>query len=270
MDFPFLFPYGPDCLFADLTASNLNGNGDRRFFARGGELLYLMLNRSSKGPKIADLISKNLLRQDEAWNRVIHALLPEDHLIDDNSASYRIGYLPFAKRQEYEDLAETWTRILNLNLSGEALLDPLMRVSSLHMLLYMLRRATEEIKNLKEIEGLSEPKFVLEIASPHRTTLFELSKENFRTNRILSTSAVRAYVDSAKKDQRWHDAQREKDPASTVRKYLAERYEYKWEPEDKPLSSTPEALLETLRDDAEERHQKHVHKVHLEWTKRID
>ena len=41
----FLFPYGPNCLYADLPA-NINGSPDRRFFARSGELLYLMLNLS--------------------------------------------------------------------------------------------------------------------------------------------------------------------------------------------------------------------------------
>ncbi|MDH8447751.1 hypothetical protein QIG43_28275, partial [Klebsiella pneumoniae] len=69
---------------------------------------------------------------------------------------------------------------MSLDLSGEALLDPLMRLSSLHMLIYMLKRANEEVGDN------SEPKFVLEIASPIRTTLFELSKENFGANRMLS------------------------------------------------------------------------------------
>ena len=100
-----------------------------------------MLNRSGKGEELAKLISEKLLRQDETWNRVVRALLPDGYRIDSNLVSSTIGYLPFAERPEYEDLAETWTRLLNLDLSGEALLDPLMRLSSLHMLLYMLKRA---------------------------------------------------------------------------------------------------------------------------------
>lgn len=158
----FLFPYGPNCLYADLP-TNVNGSPDRRFFARSGELLYLMLNRSARGKDIAELISQKLMRQDETWNRVVRALLPEGYRIDSNLVSSTIGYLPFAERPEYEELAETWSRLLKLDLSGEALLDPLMRLSSLHMLLYMLRRANEEVGDT------NEPKFVLEIASPRRT-----------------------------------------------------------------------------------------------------
>lgn len=256
----FLFPYGPNCLYADLPA-NVNGSPDRRFFARSGELLYLMLNRSGKGNELAQMISGKLLRRDETWNRVVHALLPEGHRSDSNLVSSQIGYLPFAERPEYEHLAETWTRLLNLDLSGEALLDPLMRLSSLHMLLYMLKRANEEVG-----DG-SEPKFVLEIASPRRTTLFELSKENFGANRMLSIRAVRAYIESAKEDERWQEALQARAPAEAVREYLTERYQ--WQADDGPPSGDPDTIFDALRTYTEKRHQQHVAKVHMEWTKQI-
>ncbi|WP_321393976.1 hypothetical protein [Emcibacter sp.] len=256
----FLFPYGPNCLYADLPA-NANGSPDRRFFARSGELLYLMLNRSGKGKKLAEMISEKLLRQDETWNRVVRALLPDGYRIDSNLVSSTIGYLPFAERPEYENLAETWKRLLNLDLSGEALLDPLMRLSALHMLIYMLKRANEEVGDS------SEPKFVLEIASPHRTTLFELSKENFGANRMLSTRAVRAYIESAKADDRWSNALQARSPAEAAREYLTERYA--WQPDDGPPSGDPDTIFDALRIYAEKRHQQHVAKVHMEWARQI-
>ncbi len=256
----FLFPYGPNCLYADLPA-NANGSPDRRFFARSGELLYLMLNRSGKGKELAETISEKLLRQDETWNRAICALLPEGYRVDSNAVSSTIGYLPFAERSEYGNLAETWTRLLNLDLPGEALLDPLMRLSSLHMLLYMLKRANEEVGDT------SEPKFVLEIASPRRTTLFELSKENFGANRMLSTRAVRAYIESAKEDERWREALHARAPAEAVREYLTERYE--WQPDNGQPSGDPDTIFEALRTYAEKRHQQHVAKVHMEWARQI-
>lgn len=256
----FLFPYGPNCLYADLPA-NVNGSPDRRFFARSGELLYLMLNRSSKGAELAKLISDKLLRQDETWNRVVQALLPDGYRIDSNSVSSSIGYLPFAERPEYEDLAKTWTRLLNLDLSGEALLGPLMRLSSLHMLLYMLKRANEEVGET------SEPKFVLEIASPRRTALFELSKENFGANRMLPIRAVRAYIEASKNDDRWREALQARAPAEAVREYLTERYE--WQPDDGLPSGDPDTIFDALRNYAEKRHQQHVAKVHMEWARQI-
>ncbi|MCY4004439.1 MAG: hypothetical protein OXF33_12115 [Rhodospirillales bacterium] len=256
----FLFPYGPNCLFADLP-TNVSGSPDRRFFARSGELLYLMLNRSGAGPEIAKAISENLLRNDETWNRVVTALLPEGFRINSNPVSSTIGYLPYAERPEYAALAETWTSLLRLDLPGETLLDPLMRLSTLHMLLYMLRRGNEEIGDE------SEPKFVLEIASPRKTTMFELSVENFGANRMLSTRAVRAHVESARADERWKKALEARAPADAVREYLTERFE--WDPDDGPPSGDPDTIFDTLRSYTEKRHQQHVAKVHMEWARRI-
>ncbi len=256
----FLFPYGPNCLYADLPA-NIHGSPDRRFFARSGELLYLMLNRSGQGKELAEMISKKLLCQNDTWNRVVHALLPDGYRVDSNMVSSTIGYLPFADRPEYGNLAETWNHLLNLDLSGEALLDPLMRLSSLHMLLYMLKRANEEVGDT------SEPKFVLEIASPRRTTLFELSKENLGANRMLSSRAVRAYVESAKTDERWHKALQARAPVEAVREYLTKRYE--WQPDDGLPSGDPDTIFEALRTYTEKRHQQHVAKVHMEWARQI-
>ena len=256
----FLFPYGPNCVYADLPV-NANRSPDRRFFARSGELLYLMLCRSGSGVEIADQIAKKLLREDETWNRVVQALLPEGYLVDANSVSSTIGYLPFAMRDEYVELANTWMRLLRLELSGESLLDPLMRLSVLHMLLYTLRRSNEEIGDS------TEPKFVLEIASPKRTTIFELAKENFAANRMLSTRAVRAYVDAAKRDRQWEKACQARVPADAVRRYLSRRFA--WNIVGSPPAGDPGAIFKSLRTYAVTRHQQHVAKVHMEWTRHI-
>ncbi len=256
----FLFPYGPHSLYADLP-SNPSGSPDRRFFARGGELLYLMLCRSGQGTSIAELISSRLLQESDPWDRVAKALLPEEYCSEDDIVSSDIGYLPYAKRQEYDALAQTWQQLLQLNLPSAALLDPLVRLSSLHMLLYMLRRASEEIGDN------AEPKFLLEIASPKKTTLFDLSLESLRANRMATARAVRAHVENTKNDQRWHDALAARVPVDAVRTYLKDRFA--WKPEDPLVTGESETIFAMLRSYAEKRHQQHVARVHNEWTRQI-
>lgn len=261
----FLFPYGPNCLYADLPTSLRSP--DRRFFARSGELLYLMLNRSEKGPEIAKIISEKILRKDGTWNRVASALLPGEFGINSNPVSSKIGYLPYAKRPEYEELAETWMRLLKLDLPGEALLDPLMRLSALHMLLYMLRRSNEEIAKNEGLTTPAEPRFVLEIASPEKTSLFDLSTESLVANRMLSSRAVHAYVASARDSNEWAEVLNARSPADAARTYLQERFA--WRFEDGPPSSGPDAIFAALQRVTEKRHQQHVAKVHLEWARQI-
>ncbi|MYG02363.1 MAG: hypothetical protein F4173_08830 [Acidobacteriia bacterium] len=256
----FVFPYGPECLYADLP-TNIHGSPDRRFFARGGELLYLMLNRSSAGQGIAERISGILLREGGEWDQVVRFLLPEESHMDVDYVSSRVGYLPYAERPEYEALGETWQRMLGLDLPGEALLDPLMRLSALHMLLYALRRANEELGDA------TEPRFVLEIASPRKSTLFELSVESLGANRMLPRRAVRAYVDSAKPAEGWQAALQAHSPTDAARDFLEQRFH--WDSDDGPPSGDPETIFRALRDYSEKRHQQHVAKVHLEWARQI-
>lgn len=256
----FVFPYGPNCIYADLPGK-ISGSPDRRFFARSGELLYLMLSRSGSGPEIAEGINRQLLRSDEQWNRIVMALLPDGFDIQSDLVASPIGYLPYAERPEYGALANTWLDLLSLDLPGESLLDPLMRLSSLHMLIYMLKRANEEIG---EDKG---PKFVLEIAAPKKTSVFELSAENHGANRMLTGRAIRAHVETAKTDQRWSDALNARAPADAAREYLTERFS--WNPPDGPPAGDPDTIFSSLSSYAESRHKQHVEKVHGEWTRQI-
>lgn len=255
----FIFPHGVDCLYADLP-NNPHKSPDRRFFARGGELLYLMLCRSGHGPEIAELINRKLLNAADPWNQIAKALSPED---DGSGHIERItmGYLPYAEREEYKELAKTWKQILQLQLTGAVLFDPLVRLSALHMLLYMLRRAAEEIGGDRK-----EPRFVLEIATPGKTMLYELSSESLRANRMSTLRAVRAHVEHAKDDERWRRACNARVPAEAVRDFLSDHFA--WKPDD-PVSGDPQEIFSELRSDVEKRHKQHVEKVHNEWTRRI-
>lgn len=256
----FLFPYGPNCLYADLP-TDINKSPDRRFFGRSGELLYLMLNRSGQGEELAGLIDKKLLRSNAIWNRAVNTLLPRGYEIESKLVSSAIGYLPFAERVEYSALADTWLNILSLDLSGEALYDPLMRLSSLHILLYMLKRANEEVGDE------SEPKLILEIASPNKTSLFELSKENFGANRMLSSRAVRAFIESAKKTEKWEKVFDSPSPSVAAKEFLSRKFE--WRQSESLGAPQPEVLFDELLTYADKRHQQHFAKVHMEWARQI-
>jgi len=256
----FIFPYGPDCLFADLPINPTKGP-DRRFFGRGGELLYLMLNRSGSGPEIAELINDQLIPSDNTWNRIAKvALLPDNHNSNMDVVTSSIGYLPYPERDEYKALANTLMHILNLDLPSTAMFDPLVRLSSLHILLYMLRRANEEIGDN------TEPKFVLEIATPQKTSLFELSSDSLKANNMASLRAVRAHVKSVKSDPEWNKAVSQLVPSQAIRDLL--RHRFAWEPEGS-LDRDPDKNFSQILTYAQQRHLQHVAKIHGEWTRQI-
>lgn len=258
----FLFPYGPNCIYADLPGQ-ISGSPDRRFFARGGELLYLMLSRSNhERSTLAEKITKKLLDARNKWDRMACALTPNEYHIDHDLISVNsIAYLPFDKREEYNALASDWHKLLDLNLSGATLLDPLMRLSALHMLLYMIRRSHEEVGEYQE------PKIILEILGPKKTTIQELSSDNLSCNRRLTGQAVLAFINRAKEDADWHNALNSRAQSEAVGNYLIKRFS--WKPDDGHLSGDVEKIFENLKNYAYKRHNQHVAKVHTEWARNI-
>jgi hypothetical protein len=59
----FAFPYGPAALFPDLgrrKRERRRSSMDRRFFARTGELAYVMLCRSGRGPALYEHLQRSV------------------------------------------------------------------------------------------------------------------------------------------------------------------------------------------------------------------
>ena len=256
----FLFPYGRHCVYADLDGGK-HHRPDRRFFARGGELLYLMLSRSGRGQELGKMIAQRLLPENEKWDRVARALLPDPSSTQtDNVAMSSLGYLPYAHRPEYVALAEDWRRLLDLELPGAALLDPLMRISTLHILRYMLHRAHEEADQRK-------PRFVLEVDAPRATAIRELSIDNLNSNRRLSTRAIHAYIDRAQDEDGWLTALSARQPAAAAANFLKDRFS--WTADTGTSGNDPHRIFRSLRNYAEKRHSEHVAKVHTEWSRHV-
>ena len=258
----FIFPYGPDCIYADVRekgASLENASADRRFYARGGELLYLMLNRSDSAQKLAEIIKTKLLNSDERWNLLARDLTPEE---ENGYIETSIGYLPYEIRPEYNKIAEDWSNLLNLRIPGASILDPLMRITALNMLLYIMRRSLEEIGES------GKPCLVMEIAAPRKTALLELSKENHNQNRTLTRRALQAHINSIKKTSDWIEACKEISPSEAVLKLLKKRFN--WKPKNISSSNrNPDRILEELVKSAQNRHRAHVANVLPDWSRRI-
>lgn len=258
----FVFPYGPDCLYADLDGRGETlGANDRRFFARGGELLYLMLNRSKRAHEVADAVRSKLFDSSNRWNKLIKIFFPEGYgHQSDRLSSIKIGYLPRHHLPDYERLADDWISILSLGLPGQGLIDPLVRMTGLSVLLYMLERA-------KELTG-EEWRIVLEIASPRRSSILELSKANYASNRNAPLRAIERRMSDFSKTSTWLSATADQhNPKAAALKALND--EFYWNPSDSASFSGPDGALNEFKDAARKRHHQHFAKVIPNWSRSI-
>ncbi|MBK8223040.1 MAG: hypothetical protein IPK73_18660 [Candidatus Obscuribacter sp.] len=259
----FVFPYGPDCLYEDLRVGRTEASNDRRFFARTGELLYLMVCRSGLNCEVFSILSQLGLLESSSngssarkWNSLVALLQPEHDAKGKGGAS---AYLPYSRLPEFTALAEDWSQLAACKMPGYDSVPHFVTLAGLHMLLYYLRRATVEI--------CGEPvKFIIEIVAPKKTALRELSAESYQFNDALSEKAVRAYIADFTKSSEWQQALLDQDSVTAAKELISEYFE--WERNLENLT-TPDALIEQVLNDVLSRHKQHVKKFHSSWSREI-
>ena len=203
-----LLPLGPDTVFADVRENKHNRTGDRRFMRRTGEILYLMLGRSSQ--EIRDTLSRllrdRLLAQGTHWNqlaRLIRMPRVRNSSNQETTVKFSTGYLPFPILDVYNRLAQDWVSLLSLKqMPIENILDPLMRLSALHQVIYIIYRAQETKGLIAEIF----PPFVFDLAgSARRNPVQRLAADQYAAHVKIPREAIDAYIDAFAESSYWRD-----------------------------------------------------------------
>lgn len=259
----FLFPYGPQCLYEDLQVKPKGSTqNDRRFFARTGELLYLMLCRSSKSQEVLQQLDKIFLTNTKL-NSIVGALQPE---IDQKASKPRSGaYLPYLKLPEYDRLADDLIGLFSRNMPSYDVFPHLVNLIGLHMIIYSINRAKEVLQDK------SGTTFLLEIVSPRRTVIRDVAGDSYADNNGSFSRAIEHYINQVVESVEWQEALEGDDPINAIRELLTERYAV-WRDgdEDEIVAITnPYDLLKTLREKALNRHKQHVNKFHSVWSREI-
>lgn len=195
----FVFPFGPDALYEDLAINAKGGmSNDRRFFARTGELLYLMLTRAKRGAELGDSLAKRLFDHGAPMNRLVRALQGAPQSAEEPRLS---GYLPEVANNRFDQICDDWLSILHKDMPIYDALEHLIAITGLNMLLYFLERA-------KRVAGDDDPvEIVCEIVSKERTKVRALSGDSYQFNQGLPSKAVRAHVESIRLDVEWAAAE---------------------------------------------------------------
>ena len=260
----FVFPFGPDALYEDLQIdAKGNMSNDRRFFARTGELLYLMLTRASRGAELGDLLATRLFDRSAPMNRLARALQGAPQLPEESRLS---GYLPEPSNPRFDQMCEDWLAILSRDMPVYDALEHLIAITGLNMLLYFLERA-------KRAAGDDEPvEFVCEIVSRDGRKVRALSGDSYQANQGCTEKAIRAHVESIRSQQAWNDAGSAEFPDAERVKMLRDAFQWP-QGDDKDdegfASRKPDELVSKLVELALQRHGQHVGKIHAAWSRAI-
>lgn len=256
-----MFPFGPDALYEDLRFdANNNVSNDRRFFARTGELLYLMLGRASNGKVLGHQLVERLFRQPSNMNQLVKVL--------QGSVQYApnrrdVGYLPYAQLPRFDRLCDDWLAILGRDIPIYDGLDHITTMTGLNLLLYFLERGKNSLGDVEPVE------IVCEVVSSQRTKVRSLSGESFQANQTISLRAIKALVENIRTTPEWEAALNSEDPKGECARIMAERFQYDKDDEIDIHQLSGERLIEELLKKAETRHAQHVEKIHNTWSRAI-
>lgn len=241
-----LLPLGSKMLFADVRERIYAG--DRRFMRRTGEMLYLMLGRSNPRniERLNDLVHRRLVSGASLWNRLAGLFCPPP---DGNpqTARFRTGYLPFARMEAYDRLAEDWTALLSLEQRDVSeILDGLMRVSALHQVIYILDRAHQT----RGRNGGTFPPFVFDLAaSARKNPVQRIASGQFDNHKKLPRHAIEAFIESFADSACWQEIERSGSSSKKANKLLADMWLWPNGRSPSTVQGTPaERLDEFLTD----------------------
>lgn len=255
-----LVPGGVDMLMADygLKAGD-KINNDRKFYARGGELIFLMLNRSRHRSKLEELVRKRLLTKGSRWNKLAELLQPVKAQ-DPDPVQYKIGYLPLPHHETYDRLAEDWIALLSLEqLPDDQLAEPLMRLTGLHVVRYLIERSAEVLGRP------TEQPIPIDMSTDSATGLRRVSRERFQLHREMSRLAISKVIDDFAASAAWRDADEAGDPVSLRKKMLKEVFSHTASPKITDASE----MIEEMRAEALAKHSNHLGLMLATQTDRI-
>lgn len=266
----FVFPYGPHCLYEDLRVTNNGASNDRRFFARTGELLYLMFCRAEKGQDVLFYLKKlGLVSSKEfskfhlsKWDRLVATLQPnqDNKPIERNRNS---AYLPYLSLPEYNHLAEDWISILQCDMPDYDAIPHLVTITGLHIIIYLLNRAKETLKQSPT------SKFILEIIAPEKTIVRDLAASSFLENNNLSKEAIKAHIKAIEHTDEWKECEVADEPLESAFSLLEKTFAWSKPKEEAIRIGSLDKLLEHLCEKAITRHETHLSKFHRSWSKEI-
>ncbi len=211
----FLFPIHEELLFVELR-SNIKQERigiERNFFARGGELYYLMLSKAENdrakeeiGKKIKDILTKSnsaigeiarIINETAATKETGVTYYAEDnHLAPLEPSDRDYPYLPAGHCPYYDKMTKHVQSLLRVNIEETEMLYLFNTLISLHVINYILRRAHHGCTQCSSEITCTPEIFVDCHIGSENPEIRRLSSKHFKRMELRIRSKVTQHLDS--------------------------------------------------------------------------
>lgn len=255
----FLFPFGEDCLYEDVRVTT-QGTPSREYinFGRTGELLYLMLCRSTSADQLKPYF-EGVVKNKNPWNTLVSQLQIGEH---DHTDPKGKSFLPYAGHPSFDLLGADILHVFGLELPAFDAYPHITLLSALHVMLYQLTVS-------HQVANCDRPVLVCEIVAPRKTLVRELSIQSFQANSQLSERAITAFIDAIARSDEWVNAKATSDAYPRCKEILNREVAWPRDDGDYGGAPDPDALIRNLRQKALGKHRQHAGNVHRSYGRSI-
>lgn len=254
----FIFPFGATAIFEDLSIKQEGTSREYINFGRTGELLYLMLARSSLSGELAAKLPKRLLDESNKWNHIVRQLQPPS-AESDLPQRGKDTFLPYDRHPTFELIARDWLSLFELDLPGFDVIPYLVTSGAFGVLLYHLHTSAQLL------DREEKPAIVCEVVAPRRGLVRELSIESFEFNSALSVEAIERIIGAVELTDEWNESGEPQEILNRRRSILSDQFSW----DDDEAVNDPDDLLRRFREDAKARHRRHFAQVHRAYGRGV-
>lgn len=179
----FIYPINNEYIWSDYD--NIRGSEDRRFFSRGGELLYLMLCRSSYRVRnqLEEYFTEWLEKEGDSYSKLARSLaIKEERIPLEVSKRKKLGYLQYDQLSCFETLAEDTVRVMSLPLERLDKVKVLADIFGFHVGNYILT-VGEIFSSDKNSVAMASPCYVAEVLSRNTNSIRKSSIQSISMQR---------------------------------------------------------------------------------------
>ncbi|GAB1260760.1 hypothetical protein [Aurantivibrio plasticivorans] len=186
----FVFPISKEYIWCDFNSvDGSEGSEDRRFFSRGGEIVYLMLCRSGEENRLRleELFTEWLESDGDSYSNLAKSLaIQEERYPLESNKRRNLGYLPQEKMKCFETLSEDVIKTLNLDLERLDKIKILSDMIGFHIGNYIYTVAEQDSGDESRV-----PTYISEVLTKTTNSIRKASIQSVSTqkNRIKRTFA---------------------------------------------------------------------------------
>ncbi len=185
----FLFPFSFDTLFVDVDNRKDAFTLDRRFFSRGGEVLYLMVSRGKNVDKLKKLILESYKNsvQNKRWSSLLNILRDDSNIYADDR---ELGFVGTDKHELFDQLVDDLIKLFESNISQNDIFEHLSSISAYYMVHFILSKSLEIVMSSSLSNGDVKVVYPIELIAPKSDHVRKSSRQLYKINEDLPIEAL--------------------------------------------------------------------------------